>query len=96
LQSFFAEHCDGDWEHEFGVEITTTDNPGWHVKIDLSGTRFHGLEFDTIKDERTKEDFIIVGVKNNVLSGSGGKFNLLDIIDSLRARLENISGPDPI
>ena len=28
LTCWFAAHCDGEWEHDRGISITTTDNPG--------------------------------------------------------------------
>lgn len=43
IQSWFAERCNGEWEHEFGITIETLDNPGWRVRIDLAGT--HGSKF---------------------------------------------------
>lgn len=38
LQVWYRAQCDGDWEHTYGVEIGTLDNPGWRVHIDLAGT----------------------------------------------------------
>jgi hypothetical protein len=38
LQRWYSAHCDGEWEHGFGVTIETLDNPGWSVKIDVEGT----------------------------------------------------------
>lgn len=38
LSAWYREQCDGDWEHHHGVTITTLDNPGWWVKVDLAGT----------------------------------------------------------
>jgi hypothetical protein len=28
LHRWYAAQCDGDWEHEFGIRLTTPDNPG--------------------------------------------------------------------
>jgi hypothetical protein len=28
LQDWHAGQCDGDWEHSYGVDIGTLDNPG--------------------------------------------------------------------
>jgi hypothetical protein len=50
LSAWFASQCDGEWEHGFGIEIGTLDNPGWWVEIDLHGTRLQGREFDAIED----------------------------------------------
>ena len=30
--------CDGEWEHESGVSISTLDNPGWILTVNLMGT----------------------------------------------------------
>lgn len=46
FQRWYAEQCDGDWEHEFGVEIKTLDNPGWHVVADLVDTGLEGRVLD--------------------------------------------------
>lgn len=35
LQKWYIENCDGDWEHSYGISISTIDNPGWSVKIDI-------------------------------------------------------------
>lgn len=38
LCDWFASRCDGEWEHEFGIAVSTLDNPGWSLRIDLTGT----------------------------------------------------------
>ena len=43
LDKWLGQQSDGDWEHQHGVELTTTDNPGWWLKIDLDGTSHHNL-----------------------------------------------------
>ncbi|MEH0820740.1 Imm53 family immunity protein [Micromonospora sp. CPCC 205714] len=42
LQAWYATQCDGEWEHEFGIQIETVDNPGWSVSIDLGDTALSG------------------------------------------------------
>ncbi|GAB2811337.1 immunity 53 family protein [Lentzea nigeriaca] len=51
FQRWYAERCNGDWEHEFGVEIKTLDNPGWHVVADLVDTDLEGRTFEKSEDE---------------------------------------------
>lgn len=46
LERWYHENCDGDWEHAYGIDITTMDNPGWDVKIDLHDTILEGLTVD--------------------------------------------------
>jgi hypothetical protein len=43
LAEWYSRQCDGDWEHEYGIEITTLDNPGWLIRVDLKGTELEGL-----------------------------------------------------
>ena len=49
IQSWYKSHCDGEWEHQYGIMIETIDNPGWIVKIDLQGTGLIAKKFDELK-----------------------------------------------
>ena len=33
IETFYSSKCDGKWEHQLGVKIESTDNPGWLVSI---------------------------------------------------------------
>jgi hypothetical protein len=57
LQVWYEAQCDGNWEHQFGVDIGTLDNPGWRVKISLEDTELEGSSFDRIQVERTETDW---------------------------------------
>jgi len=50
LMAWYAHHCDGDWEHQYGVSIETLDNPGWTITIDLNGTPLEGRQFATLEN----------------------------------------------
>src|SRR5262245_45197449 len=41
LQRWYDSRCDGRWEHDYGIEIETCDNPGWLVRIDLPELEEH-------------------------------------------------------
>lgn len=43
LMEWYAEQCDGDWEHTYGIKIETLDNPGWSVTIDIEGTNHNQI-----------------------------------------------------
>lgn len=45
LCGWYRQQCDGEWEHEFGIELATLDNPGWSLSIDLTGTPLSGRAF---------------------------------------------------
>lgn len=51
LDAWYAEQCDGEWEHEFGIKIQTLDNPGWLIQVDLSGTGSEGATLPANLDE---------------------------------------------
>lgn len=43
LMEWYADQCNDDWEHSYGIKIDTLDNPGWSVTIDLEGTNFNQI-----------------------------------------------------
>lgn len=55
ISKWYADQCDGDWEHNFGVELTTVDNPGWQLVADLHGTRLATATLDPIEEDDTDE-----------------------------------------
>jgi len=76
LQAWYLAQCDGDWEHEFGVEIGTIDNPGWHVRIDLVETDLEARPFERIKLERTDGDWLHAWTEDRRWHAAGGPQNL--------------------
>jgi hypothetical protein len=58
LEKWYASRCDGEWEHSYGVEIETIDNPGWVVKIDLRRTPKEKAALDPVKLDRSDTDWI--------------------------------------
>jgi hypothetical protein len=81
LQSWFASQCDGEWEHSFGVQIDTLDNPGWSVTIDLADTPWADLSMPSLDAERTPTDWVHVKVSAGKFSAAGGPYNLSEIVD---------------
>src|SRR5271170_7418203 len=57
LQQWYADHCDGEWEHHYGIKIETLDNPGWRVTIDLTDTGLQ--EFPLTAIEHRMEDRLL-------------------------------------
>ncbi|GAB3954001.1 immunity 53 family protein [Streptomyces sparsus] len=47
LQQWYACNCDGDWEHSYGIQIETIDNPGWMLTVDLERTSLCGRTCDS-------------------------------------------------
>ena len=77
LQIWYASHCNGEWEHSFGVGIDTLDNPGWWVKINLTGTELERRKFQPIRhgisdDEKsTESEWMTCQVKDNIFNAAG-------------------------
>ena len=80
LENWYAEQCNGDWEHEFGVEIGTLDNPGWRVKIDLDGTDWEGQILDRQVVERTKQDWFHIWSDGHQWEAACGPKNLMEVL----------------
>jgi len=84
IQNWYARHCDGDWEHSWGVRVETLDNPGWKVAIHLEDTELGGQDFIPIQIDRTEEDWLYIKVENGVYRGVGGPYNLTEILNEFR------------
>jgi len=80
LQMWYQENCDGSWEHQYGVEIGTLDNPGWYVKIDLSDTKYGCIESCELKMESSNEDWINCSISNAIFKGFGDSSKLNEIM----------------
>ena len=76
LFQWFANQCDGDWEHEYGIHIGTLDNPGWRLKISLIGTILENKKFKKIAIERSETDWIFCLIENGHFEAACGLFNL--------------------
>ena len=77
LQEWYISNCDGDWEHQFGVSLTTLDNPGWSVTIDLNETSQEHQAFEELKIDYEDESlWIIVKKEGSKLEGACGPSEL--------------------
>jgi hypothetical protein len=81
LEKWYSSHCNGDWEHQYGIEIGTLDNPGWRVTIDLTGTKGENKTLDRMKLERTENDWLQYWVENRKFNAACGPKNLSELID---------------
>lgn len=64
LEAWYQQNCDGYWEHSYGIEIETLDNPGWHVKIDLSKTDYVNLKAEELKEDTDDDNWIRCSITN--------------------------------
>lgn len=66
LMQWYLAHCDEDWEHQYGVNIDTLDNPGWSLKVDLQDTPLNGLPFTPIYEGVSEEEQPVQGLDGDV------------------------------
>ena len=51
LMQWYSDNCNGEWEHQYGIEIVTLDNPGWSFNVDLAETKLAGVPFITAEHQ---------------------------------------------
>ena len=76
LQAWYMSNCNGEWEHGYGVSIETLDNPGWSVRLELTGTPLHGRTFDRFEYERDEHDWLRMWLEDDALRFACGPLNL--------------------
>ena len=89
LQNWYTSQCNEEWEHRYGIDIKTLDNPGWLIIIDLLGTELENCKFDEVLIQRSDNNWIDCIVKNQKFQGAGGSFNLLEILNIFRDWVES-------
>ena len=72
LQAWYKSHCDGDWEHTYGLKLFTLDNPGWAVEIELAATELSERPFSPIRNLSPQQEWIDCEVADGKFSGHGG------------------------
>lgn len=76
LNVWYKSKCDGVWEHEYGIKIETSDNPGWSILISGESDK-NVIDFFL---ERNDDDYISVRADNNTFWAFGGVGNLDEIL----------------
>jgi len=80
LEDWYAQQSDGDWEHLYGVKITTLDNPGWSVSVALNETDKQDVPLARTKIDRSDEDWIHYWVAENRYEIRCGPRNLSEAV----------------
>lgn len=80
FQTWYDSHCDGDWEHDWRVRISTLDNPGWDVRVNLDDTETPNA-LERVDVERGPNDWYSCWVRERVFYGVGGPANLAAILE---------------
>ncbi len=80
LCNWYERQCVEDWHEDSGVTISTLDNPGWSLKIDLRRTTLQEKTFQNIQTNRSDRDWISICRNGDVFEAFGGLNNLNEMI----------------
>jgi Immunity protein 53 len=81
LQDWYVSQCNEDWEHSFGIDIGTLDNPGFTLTIDLDETELLSRSFQSVQIQRENEhDWVNCMVERRKFKGSCGPQNLDEML----------------
>jgi hypothetical protein len=58
MQIWYLNQCNEDWEHDAGISISSIDNPGWSMRINLRGTYLEGRPFTRIERAGGENDWL--------------------------------------
>lgn len=89
LQRWFADTCDGEWEKNYGIRVGQLDNPGWNLKIDLTGTRWAGRTTAAHTVERDEHSWLHIKSTGRRYEAACGPLDLVWAIDSFRNWLDS-------
>lgn len=81
LEEWFLQQCNDDWEHQYVIKVTTLDNPGWCLEVDLRGTPQSTKAYESIRLERSESDWIHCRVQEGRFEGFCGPRNLRETIE---------------
>lgn len=75
LQNWYQSKCDGTWEHEYGLDISTIDNPGWKVLVNGE----HGRQPKKINIDGD-ESWLVINASEHDFKGYGSPDNLVEML----------------
>lgn len=97
LQAWYAQQCNGEWEHSSGISIQSCDNPGWWVKINLVDTPLQARSFSEIAQGVDAQrfalgpDWLCCHIENGIWHGAGDASRLEQILEIFLAWAEENS-----
>jgi hypothetical protein len=85
IQDWYSRHCNGVWEHSWGIKIDNIDNPGWMVTIDLRETELFEKTFAELKLERSETDWMHCFIREAQFRANCGPANLEEALQVFRS-----------
>jgi hypothetical protein len=71
LQEWYISQCDGEWEHDEGIKIQSSDNPGWIIEINVKDTEAEYFNVPWKLNERSENDWFGYRIENGMYSAAG-------------------------
>jgi hypothetical protein len=84
LLLWFATECNGDWEHGYGIRISTLDKPGWSFRVSLIATELENKAFERTVTKRSQNDWLFCSIEKGHFEGACGIFNLSEVLKIFR------------
>ncbi len=88
LQNWYAEQCDGEWEHNFGFTIKTLDNPGWHLAANVAQPDLETEPETILSFDNGEGDWIHCEIKNGKFLGASDSTKLKLMIETFLDYME--------
>ncbi|WP_262710683.1 immunity 53 family protein [Maribacter sp. ACAM166] len=70
--------------------MSTLDNPGWEIKIDISNTSIANININWILNENGKQDWYRVKIENQKFNAAGDTGKLKFILGLFKEMIEKI------
>jgi hypothetical protein len=93
LRAWYAAQCNGEWEQQYGVTISTLEDSGWQLRVDLVGTHLAGAEITRELTVRAKGDWVEVWSDGFTFYGNGGVANLGELLAAFAGFAERTGVP---
>jgi hypothetical protein len=89
LQNWYKSNCNDEWEHiAQRINISTIDNPGWRVDIDLSDSELEKIHVEYTLIDNSEEDWYTYKLENGKFNGNGDPDKLEIILNKFREIVE--------
>jgi hypothetical protein len=93
LRAWYAAQCNGDWEQQYGVTISTLEDSGWQLRVDLVGTPLAGAEVPRELSVRGAGDWLEVWSDGFTFYANGGVANLGELLAAFAGFAEHSGVP---
>lgn len=88
LEKWYQQTSNGYWEHFYGIEIGTLDNPGWFINIDLRETPYENVNMTEIEREQGDHDWLRCVISDGIFKGVGDSLKLKEMIQVFKDVIE--------